>query len=156
MMLERNMKIKEAAERWQSNTVDVFDCVITFERRIFETLVEDMRRRVENGDGGCSSGAGKVALDDDDNIVDDDEVLSDGGDNRASGVSSAGCGHSLLVINIDVKDKAAEAAAATPLAIDLCKEIDACEDVRSIPTSCGCVFVLLFAWSCVCLVLGRR
>ena len=37
-------------------------------------------------------------------------------------------GESLLVINIDVKDRAEEAAIATPLAIDLCKQLDACDD----------------------------
>ena len=37
-------------------------------------------------------------------------------------------GESLLVINIDVKDRAEEAAIATPLAIELCKELDACDD----------------------------
>ena len=37
-------------------------------------------------------------------------------------------GESLLVINIDVKDRAEEAAIATPLAIELCLELDACDD----------------------------
>ena len=125
-MLIRNMNIKAAAERWQDNTVDEFDVVITFEQRIFETLVEDMRNRgnrkeTKNGYdsnnnydlNGKENGLGRESTEID----------------LMEGVEGIGSGQSLLVINIDVKDSAEEAAIATPLAIELCTRIDKCEDV---------------------------
>ena len=38
-MLERNMKVKLAPERWQEATKR-FEIVLTFDRRIFDTVVE--------------------------------------------------------------------------------------------------------------------
>eukprot|EP01119_Soliformovum_irregulare_P002857 TRINITY_DN13111_c0_g1_i1.p1 TRINITY_DN13111_c0_g1~~TRINITY_DN13111_c0_g1_i1.p1 ORF type:complete len:193 (+),score=47.27 TRINITY_DN13111_c0_g1_i1:13-591(+) len=43
-MLERNLKVKEAPQRWQETNLK-FDYVITFEDRVFETLVEDVINR---------------------------------------------------------------------------------------------------------------
>ena len=38
-MLQRNMGVKRAPERWQDNR-DVFDVVVTFEERIMEQLLD--------------------------------------------------------------------------------------------------------------------
>lgn len=43
-MLERNMQLKTAPERWQLNS-DVFDVVVAFEERVFDIIVEDMQSR---------------------------------------------------------------------------------------------------------------
>ncbi|KAK3270367.1 hypothetical protein CYMTET_21235 [Cymbomonas tetramitiformis] len=43
-MLNRNMKVKEAPERWQDNR-DTFDVVLTFEETVFEKVVEDLQNR---------------------------------------------------------------------------------------------------------------
>jgi len=45
-MLERNMRVKEAPERWQDEKRH-FDIVIAFEERVFDALVEDIMNRVE-------------------------------------------------------------------------------------------------------------
>lgn len=39
-MLERNMKVKRAPERWQEETTKHFDIVITFDQRVYDMLVE--------------------------------------------------------------------------------------------------------------------
>lgn len=38
-MLERNMKIKNAPQRWQEQR-NVFDVIITFEERVFDHIIE--------------------------------------------------------------------------------------------------------------------
>jgi hypothetical protein len=38
-MLQRNMGVKRAPERWQDNR-DVFDAVVTFDERIMEQLLD--------------------------------------------------------------------------------------------------------------------
>ncbi|KAL3148424.1 hypothetical protein ABBQ38_013877 [Trebouxia sp. C0009 RCD-2024] len=43
-MLERNMSVKQAPEKWQDNRT-IFDVAFTFEERVMEQLVEDMNRR---------------------------------------------------------------------------------------------------------------
>ena len=47
-MLERNMKIKSGPQRWQEHSEEL-DVVVCFEERVFDNVVEDMRRR---GGGG--------------------------------------------------------------------------------------------------------
>jgi len=44
-MLERNMRIKEAPERWQEEKMQHFDLVITFEERVFDIVNEDLMNR---------------------------------------------------------------------------------------------------------------
>lgn len=44
-MLQRNMAIKPAPQRWQDHRDQQFDVVVTFEERIMEQLVEDMNSR---------------------------------------------------------------------------------------------------------------
>lgn len=40
-MLQRNMAVKRAPERWQDNHEDgCFDIVVTFEERVFDALLE--------------------------------------------------------------------------------------------------------------------
>lgn len=41
-MLERNLRVKTAPEKWQSAAVDDVDIVITFEETIMDALLEDM------------------------------------------------------------------------------------------------------------------
>ena len=41
-MLERNLKVKLAPEKWQTSAVHDVDVVITFEETIMDTLIEDM------------------------------------------------------------------------------------------------------------------
>ncbi|KAL0054460.1 hypothetical protein WJX82_009154 [Trebouxia sp. C0006] len=43
-MLERNMGVKEAPEKWQDNRT-LFNVAFTFEERVMEQLVEDMNTR---------------------------------------------------------------------------------------------------------------
>eukprot|EP00696_Hemimastix_kukwesjijk_P006281 gnl/Hemi2/17957_TR5928_c0_g1_i1.p1 gnl/Hemi2/17957_TR5928_c0_g1~~gnl/Hemi2/17957_TR5928_c0_g1_i1.p1 ORF type:complete len:195 (-),score=29.78 gnl/Hemi2/17957_TR5928_c0_g1_i1:308-892(-) len=43
-LLDRNQKTKPAPERWQTCS-DRFDLVITFEERIFDSVIEDMQNR---------------------------------------------------------------------------------------------------------------
>eukprot|EP00976_Prorocentrum_cordatum_P007678 153107-Prorocentrum_minimum.AAC.2 len=43
-MLERNITVKTAPERWQDNR-DQFDVVLTFEESVFEKCVEDLQNR---------------------------------------------------------------------------------------------------------------
>eukprot|EP00195_Chlamydomonas_chlamydogama_P012831 CAMPEP_0202895048 /NCGR_PEP_ID=MMETSP1392-20130828/4324_1 /ASSEMBLY_ACC=CAM_ASM_000868 /TAXON_ID=225041 /ORGANISM="Chlamydomonas chlamydogama, Strain SAG 11-48b" /LENGTH=185 /DNA_ID=CAMNT_0049579933 /DNA_START=246 /DNA_END=803 /DNA_ORIENTATION=+ len=43
-MLQRNMGVKTAPERFQDNR-DIFDVVVTFEERVMEQVVEDLHRR---------------------------------------------------------------------------------------------------------------
>ena len=47
-MLERNMKIKPGPQKWQEHS-DELDVVVCFEERVFDNVVDDMRRR---GGGG--------------------------------------------------------------------------------------------------------
>ncbi len=42
-MLERNMRVKEAPERWQEESKH-FDIIVTFEDRVFDTVVEGNSR----------------------------------------------------------------------------------------------------------------
>ena len=44
-MLERNMTIKPAPQRWQDSEVDV-DVVVCFEERVFDNVVSDLKGRV--------------------------------------------------------------------------------------------------------------
>lgn len=44
-MLQRNMSVKRAPERWQENK-DVFDVVVTFEGRVMEAVEEHMSTRI--------------------------------------------------------------------------------------------------------------
>lgn len=44
-MLERNLKVKNAPEKWQTSAVADMDVVITFEETIMDTLIEDMISR---------------------------------------------------------------------------------------------------------------
>lgn len=43
-MLQRNMQVKRAPEKWQHNR-DVFDVVVSFEERVMEHVVEDLQSR---------------------------------------------------------------------------------------------------------------
>jgi len=43
-MLERNMTVKPAPERWQEAN-NRFDIVITFDQRVYDTVVEDLSQR---------------------------------------------------------------------------------------------------------------
>ena len=45
-MLERNLKIKEAPEKWQNADLADTDVVVTFEETIMDALVEDMQQRM--------------------------------------------------------------------------------------------------------------
>mmetsp|Transcript_23903 Transcript_23903/g.61373 ORF Transcript_23903/g.61373 Transcript_23903/m.61373 type:complete len:193 (-) Transcript_23903:82-660(-) len=46
-MLQRNMGVKLAPERWQDNRL-VFDVVICFEERVFDTCVDDLHKREQS------------------------------------------------------------------------------------------------------------
>ncbi|EIE23973.1 Ssu72-like protein [Coccomyxa subellipsoidea C-169] len=46
-MLQRNMGVKRAPERWQDNR-DVFDAVVTFDERIMEQLLDDFNSRPQS------------------------------------------------------------------------------------------------------------
>jgi len=47
-MLERNMIVKPAPERWQE-TKNHFDIVITFDSRVYDIVVEDLQQREPTG-----------------------------------------------------------------------------------------------------------
>lgn len=49
-MLERNMAIKQAPQRWQEHEEEL-DVVVCFEERVFDNVVEDMRGRGGGGRG---------------------------------------------------------------------------------------------------------
>lgn len=52
-MLRRNMKVKEAPQKWQDNHADgPFDIVITFEERIFD-IVNEGPRSILRQNGNC-------------------------------------------------------------------------------------------------------
>lgn len=44
-MLERNIKVKLAPERWQDSAIPTIDVAITFEERVMDILVDDMASR---------------------------------------------------------------------------------------------------------------
>lgn len=46
-MLQRNMAVKRAPDRWQENRKDVFDVIITYADRVMEKLIEDMKSRTQ-------------------------------------------------------------------------------------------------------------
>lgn len=48
-MLERNMKVKEAPQRWQDTRTFDVDVVITFDDGVFDKLMDDMQRRGQSG-----------------------------------------------------------------------------------------------------------
>ena len=56
-MLERNVAIKPAPQRWQDSEVDV-DVVVCFEERVFDLVMEDLRAK-----GGAREGVLVVNLD---------------------------------------------------------------------------------------------
>ena len=84
-LLERNIRIKTAPERWQENE-QAFDVVVTFEESVFDRAVDHLRGR---------EGAGM---------------------------------HPVLVINMDTVDNPEEAEKAAPLAVQLCKMVEAAEE----------------------------
>jgi len=47
-MLERNMNVKPAPERWQ-DTSKHFEIVITFDSRVYDIVVEDLQQRESSG-----------------------------------------------------------------------------------------------------------
>lgn len=85
-LLDRNLKVKTAPERWQENHEKRFDVVITFDDVVFDKLLDDVQGREQ-------------------------ELMK-----------------SFLVINMAVKDNPTEAAKASPLALQLCKKLQECED----------------------------
>ncbi|QDZ19272.1 subunit A of RNA polymerase II [Chloropicon primus] len=44
-LLERNVKVKLAPERWQENTTKFYDVVITFDDVVFDKLMDDVQKR---------------------------------------------------------------------------------------------------------------
>ena len=79
-MLERDVQVKRGPNRWQSRnrTTDVFDIILTFEKRVFDIVVQDL---------------------------------------------AEGTGLACAVINMEVKDTAAEAVKAAPDAVALCRAL---------------------------------
>lgn len=53
-LMKRNVGVKRGPQRWQDRPPDMppFDCVVTFERKVWEIVVADMRKR-EAENGGC-------------------------------------------------------------------------------------------------------
>lgn len=51
-MVERNATVKAAPERWQDLENIDFDLVITFEERVYDAVLDDLRKRAEEADGG--------------------------------------------------------------------------------------------------------
>jgi RNA polymerase II subunit A C-terminal domain phosphatase SSU72 len=85
-LLDRNLKVKTAPERWQENHTEHFDVVITFDDLVFDKLLDDVQGREQ-------------------------KLMK-----------------SFLVINMAVKDNPTEAAKASPLALQLCKKLQDCEE----------------------------
>jgi len=87
-MMLKDMKVKDRPQRWQDRAPDdpPFDVVITFEHRVMEIVVADLRGKEGNGVHPC------------------------------------------LVINVDVRDSAADAASAAPHALRLCELIEESDD----------------------------
>jgi RNA polymerase II subunit A C-terminal domain phosphatase SSU72 len=45
-MLKRNLRVKEAPQRWQDNAADgAFDVIFTFEERVFDMVIENLENR---------------------------------------------------------------------------------------------------------------
>ena len=44
-MLDRNLRVKTAPERWQENKTVFFDVVITFDDGVFDKLMDDVQKR---------------------------------------------------------------------------------------------------------------
>lgn len=87
-MMQKDMKVKEAPQRFQDRPADgaPFDVLVTFESRVMDIVVDDLRSK--EGDGA----------------------------------------HPCLVINMDVKDSAAEAATAALHALRLCQLLEEADD----------------------------
>lgn len=86
-MMARDMKVKRGPQKWQtrrSSEVGYFDVVVTFESRVMDIVVADLKSK--NGNHPC------------------------------------------VVINMEVKDSAAEAQVAAPHALKLCTMIVESED----------------------------
>ncbi|WZZ05863.1 hypothetical protein YC2023_091784 [Brassica napus] len=48
-MLKRNLNVKLAPQRWQDNAADgVFDVVMTFEEKVFDSVLEDLNNREQS------------------------------------------------------------------------------------------------------------
>ncbi|KAG7586946.1 RNA polymerase II subunit A [Arabidopsis thaliana x Arabidopsis arenosa] len=48
-MLKRNLSVKLAPQRWQDNAGDgVFDVVMTFEEKVFDSVLEDLNNREQS------------------------------------------------------------------------------------------------------------
>eukprot|EP01133_Synstelium_polycarpum_P008948 gene8948-10494_t len=48
-MLDRNIRVKTAPERWQEEMVARFDIVFTFDQRVFDMVVDDVTSRGDSG-----------------------------------------------------------------------------------------------------------
>jgi RNA polymerase II subunit A C-terminal domain phosphatase SSU72 len=44
-MLDRNLRVKQAPERWQDETTKEYNVAVTYEERVFDALVDDMEER---------------------------------------------------------------------------------------------------------------
>jgi RNA polymerase II subunit A C-terminal domain phosphatase SSU72 len=44
-ILERNVKIKKAPERWQDEHAMQFDVILTFEERVYDAVLDDFQKR---------------------------------------------------------------------------------------------------------------
>lgn len=85
-MMERNMKVKPAPQRWQDwEGGEPFDVVVTFEKRVMDAVVNHLHSK--------------------------EDAM-----------------HPTLVINLEVRDSVTDAAAAAPMALQLCKMIEEVED----------------------------
>jgi hypothetical protein len=150
-MLERNMALKEAPERWQNNTcvrsstrpchfdamqfftraphkntllccasVDEFDVVVAFEERVFDQIIDGTRTRADARACACFRCQCPSLT--------PTHALSPA-HARTDLQSRGGRGmRPVLVINLDVKDNAAEAAVAAPQALALCTQLAAAGD----------------------------
>ena len=138
-MLERNMAVKEAPQRWQderrcayaslmqstptilpsieANGVrslcsEEFDVVIAFEERVFEEVVSGERRSSK-----CHFSVRPILT------SYPFSMLS--ADMSARGINAM---EPVLIINLDVKDNHEEAATAAPIALDLCEMIEQADE----------------------------
>ena len=54
-MMQRNLGVKHAPQRWQDrpNGSTPLDVVVTFESKVFDIVIQDLRKKEAKGGGGC-------------------------------------------------------------------------------------------------------
>lgn len=111
-MLERNISIKKAPQKWQLERKEMFDVAVTFEKWVFDKARAGTRRCRPGSrhpwPGRAGQGCATSVVDDRRPLFPLLQLVEDMNTRPQTAMKS------LLVVNIDVKDNAEEAATMGP------------------------------------------